>query len=133
MREQCQLDVAEAEDARRRLVAEQKLLERRLAALQAGMRSSVSPGLVDLQRLSSAGDFSSRLQVQLTELSQQRVRLEEEIARRRQALVEADRDVKTLEKLRERQHQQHEMAARRAGQKLQDDASARSFARESRP
>jgi len=132
VREQCQLDVAEAEESERRLVAAQNSLERQLATLQDGMRSSVSPGQVDLQLLASAGDFGNRLQAQLTQLSQQQVRLADEIARRRSALVEADRDVKTLEKLHQRQRQQHEMTATRADQKLQDDAAARTFDRESR-
>jgi flagellar export protein FliJ len=131
-REQCQLDVSAAEEAKRGLATELVLVESRLVELQAVMRSGASPGQVDLQRLCSQGDFCKRLQTQLTQLGQQRAQLEDEIARRRRALVEADRELKTLEKLRERQHQQHETGSRRADQRLQDDAAARSFGRESR-
>lgn len=131
IREHCQLDVAEAETAERRLFAEQSLVGQRLAELHAGMRSSGSPGHIDPQQLTAAGEFGNRLQAQLAQLNQKRAQLEDEIARRRDALVEADRELKTLEKLRERQHQQHELAARRADQKLLDDAAARQVERES--
>ena len=89
-------------------------------------RAEVVAGFV-----AAAGEFGNLLQAQLAQLNQKRAQLEDEIARRRQALVEADRDVKTLEKLRERQHQQHELASRRADQKLLDDAAARQVERES--
>ena len=53
-----------------------------------------------------------------------------EIERRQTALVEADREVKVLEKLRERQQQQHAADAMQREAKQLDEAGLRGFTRQ---
>ena len=57
-----------------------------------------------------------------------RAELAPEIERRRQAVVEADRELKVLEKLSERQQAQFRLDQTRAEGKLLDEAAARTGA-----
>ena len=54
--------------------------------------------------------------------------LEAEVERRRLALVEADRDVRVLEKLRERQRERHQAAAALEDVKALDEIALRTHA-----
>ena len=67
----------------------------------------VSPGAVNVDTLLTAQRYGAVLKARAGLLDQQREKLQQEIDRRRQALVEADREVRALEKLRERQQQEH--------------------------
>jgi len=50
--------------------------------------------------------------------------LEQEIERRREAVVDADRQVRVLDKLRERREREHRYAAERAESKRLDEVGA---------
>ncbi len=67
----------------------------------------MSPGGVDIDRLVEAQRYELVTRAQQGKIAQQRETVAGEIERRRQALVEADREVRVLEKLRERQVEQH--------------------------
>ncbi len=70
------------------------------------------------------------IRAELEQLHHRASVLAAEVARCREAVVEADRDVRSLEKLRQRQHEQFQAAERRAESKSLDDAAARHLRRE---
>jgi len=130
VRERCQLKLAAAEADHQRLDSERRDVERQLVALRHAVRGSVGPGRVDVVRLASANDFESGLRAELERLDQRTSVLAAEVARCREAVVEADRDVRTLEKLRQRQHEQFQADERRAESKALDDTAVRHLRRE---
>lgn len=67
------------------------------------------------------------LQAQRTQLVEQRGTLQQEIERRKQALMEADREVKKLEKMRERQILEEMTQQKNREQKELDDQSPWKF------
>jgi flagellar export protein FliJ len=75
--------------------------------------------LIDSQR------YEFLLLAQVEALKQQAVRLTEETERRREALVAADREVRTLEKLREKQKLEHQQEQQRLEVKFLDEVAAR--------
>jgi len=60
-------------------------------------------GVVDPQKLLEVGRYQLHLARQIAELEQQRAQVQIEVLRRRQSLLEQERKVRSLEKLRERQ------------------------------
>ena len=67
----------------------------------------MAPGGVNIDRLVEARRYELVTTAQQRNIGQQRETVAAEIERRRQALVEADREVRVLEKLRERQAEQY--------------------------
>ena len=103
-------------DERRSALAEaqyaQRLLEEQIAEVRDDLRelkrdyqASARPGKISVDRLLDAQRFELVLLSQLKHLDRQRETVVGEVARRRELLVEADREVKILEKLREKQAQ----------------------------
>jgi flagellar FliJ protein len=86
----------ELESQQSRLIEEQK-------RLQQCCREEMEPGLVDVGRLMESERYAVSLRSRREDLSRRRDVLAVEIAQRRQTLVEADQNVKTLEKLRDNQ------------------------------
>lgn len=102
------------DDQKRRIEAEQaETLEeaRRLA----------SPGSADIDALLRVHRHQHILKAELHQLSLQRAQIEAEIQRRRQVLVEADRQVRVVEKLHERKLEEHQRHEDRAEVKLLDE------------
>jgi flagellar export protein FliJ len=93
--------------------------------LQADCRTAAGPGAVDVARLVEAQQYALALRAQEVELQRQRQALATEIDRRRQALLESDRDVQTLEKLRQHQSQAHRQEQDRQEGKQLDEAALR--------
>src|SRR5688572_16486063 len=85
--------------------AEQVLADRRAelaaesAELQTLQRSAVAGPLLDVNRLLEAQRYELVLKAQAMELAQKEAILAVETERRRQLLIEADRDVRVLERL----------------------------------
>ncbi|HZZ73861.1 MAG TPA: flagellar export protein FliJ [Pirellulales bacterium] len=67
------------------------------------LHAAARPGRVDVDRLLEAQRYEFVLLGEITRLSQQRQTVSTEAENRREALVVADREVKVLEKLREKQ------------------------------
>lgn len=78
-----------------------------LAAIVQRARAGVGPGPVDVDLLIETQRYDLALRSRLTQLQQQRKTLAAEIERRRLILVEANRDVRVLEKLHDKQLAQH--------------------------
>jgi flagellar FliJ protein len=109
--------------------------ERILAERQAGLADEAAQ-LRDLQRtalalpyanvnqLVDAQRYESLLQAQVKLLAEQSARLAVEVERRRLVAVEADRDVRVLEKLDERRRADHQREQERWENKQLDEVAA---------
>jgi flagellar protein FliJ len=105
-RDERRVELAEAQAESRELSERRAGLERELANQQDLVRSGTSPGRIDVDRLKTGHRYDLVLRRELHVLSEHEQALAAEIERRREALVAADREVRVLEKLRERQHEQ---------------------------
>ena len=103
-----------------------KLLEQaqtELNALEDQCRKAAGPGTIDIDRLIEAQRYEIILKLQQRHLNEQRGRLAAEIERRRVALLAANREVRILEKLRERQLEQYNQAENRLDIKRLDEVA----------
>jgi flagellar protein FliJ len=92
-------------------------------------RGAATPGVIEVDRLLTLNRHELLLDANRKSLTSQRKKIAEEIEIRRLALVEADRDVKALEKLRERQERESQMQLdRREQAELDQIALMRGFA-----
>jgi flagellar protein FliJ len=113
-------DALRVDDALRDQLAEldeNRRLARRIQTLGAGP--------VDVDRLLEAQRYEASVIGEIRHVEDQRTRVAEEIERRRAALVEADRQVKLLDKLRETQEAEHLATEQAAEMKLMDEAAGR--------
>ncbi len=76
-------------------------LDDELASLGQRLRQESAPGEIDVDRLLEAQRFEILSKRSVPQLANQHEQVKAEIERRRQALVEANREVQVLEKLRE--------------------------------
>ncbi len=102
-RDECRAALAEALRVDEVLRKQLDGLARELEALREFCRRKSAPGGLDIDRLVEAQRYELVTRGQQQNVSQQRQTVAAEIERRRQALVEADREVRVLEKLCERQ------------------------------
>lgn len=93
------------------------------------MRAATA-GQVHVDRLLAASRYEAVLMLEQLNLQRRQAALREEIERRREALVAADRDVRTLEQLRETQQERHRDEREREQMKLLDEVALRGFGRE---
>jgi flagellar FliJ protein len=101
-RDQRRTDLAKALRAEELLRGEEQTLEGRQIEAAARSRQLKSPGAANVDALLETHRYEVVLAAQRRQLKQQIAQVETETERRRQALVEADRQVRVLEKLRER-------------------------------
>ena len=106
-RDERRAELAQAYQADSLLEKQQDRLRKELAGLLLQSRKVAEPGTVDVDQLLETQRYELVLRAQQSQLSAQRQTVAEEIERRRQVLVEADREVRVLEKLRQRQLQRH--------------------------
>jgi flagellar FliJ protein len=124
-REERQLKLAEAQRADDILRTQGEELEAELAAMARGLREGSQPGAINVDRLLDTERYELVLAARREVLRGQRARLAAEIERRRQALVEADRQVKVLEKLREKQLLEHSRREQALEMKRLDEIALR--------
>lgn len=91
---------------------------------------TLGTGPVDVDRLLEAQRYEAVVVAEMRHVEDQRRRVQEEIERRRAALVEADRDVRVLDKLREVRFAEHLAAEFAEETKLLDEAGGRRAAEE---
>ncbi|RIK78974.1 MAG: flagellar export protein FliJ [Planctomycetota bacterium] len=127
-------------DERRRALAEAfraesmlgealRLVGEEFAELAADYREATRPGRLNVDRLLECQRRESLLVAQRNEYARQRELLLGEIERRREALTLADREVKTLEKLRERQALAEAKRSSRRESKQLDEFALQAVAR----
>ena len=124
-------ELAEALAAERRLLARRTLLERELASEHDRARTDAAPGRLDVANLAAARRYAALLREQLGSLVDEAVAQAAEVERRRLQLVEADRQVRVLEKLRDRRHQQFQAQTARDESKQSDELARQSVRRQS--
>ena len=110
--------------------AEQVLTDRRAALddeaaqLRDAQRAALVSPYTNVNQLVEAQRYEMVLHAQDQQLTEQAGRLGVEVERRRQALVEADRSVRVLEKLDERRHAEHRRQQDRWDNKQLDEVAA---------
>ena len=107
LRDECRQQLAAAQWAEEIVVARMIELDTEMQGLRRQTHAASRPGPVDIDRLLNAGRYDMTLRAERQVAQDQRQKVVAEIQRRREALVEADRDVKILEKLREKQSARH--------------------------
>lgn len=123
-RDACREQLAEALRVDDRLREQQTELEaqvqlaRSLQMVPAGHR-------IDVDRLLQAQRYEASVTLEVRHVQDQRRQLTEEIERRRAALVEADREVKSLEKLKEARQAEHRQHEQRLEMKQMDEVAGR--------
>jgi flagellar FliJ protein len=122
-RDELRVRLAEAFQAEQILAAQQADLAAEVADLVATRRRLAAEGSLDVSRLVESQRYHLLLEAQARTLAEQARRLAEEVEIRRQAMVEADRQVRVLEKLRERRRQQHLQAEQAADAKRLDEVA----------
>lgn len=131
----------QARDERRRELAQayeaERILRERMAELQAEIETTRErtriiggAGSINIEELLNARRYALVMKSQVAEAQAQVKLVLEEVERRRLALLEADRDVKVLEKLRERQSEQYGEIQRKQENKELDEAALRGFSRQ---
>jgi flagellar FliJ protein len=128
-RDQRRADLAKALRAEEMLRAEDQALERQQAATAEESRQLKSPGAADVDALLQIHRFELALTTQRRTLASQIAQVQAEADRRRLLLVEADRQVRVLEKLRERQAAAHRRDAERLEVKQFDELATQAFVR----
>lgn len=131
-RDERRVSLAEAFQAGALLDERQAELAAERTELRALQRSAGSGQFLDVNRLLEAQRYELVLKARGQEIANQRSLLETETERRRQALVEADRDVRALELLDDRQRREHQRQALRAEYKQLDETAAQRHIRQSR-
>jgi len=114
-------DLAKAIRAEEMLHSEDRTLQRQQAAAVQRGRRLKSPGSADVDALLQAHRYELVLAARRRQLAAQIAQVQAESERRRLALVEADRQVRVLDKLRERQAAVHRQLASREEAKQFDE------------
>lgn len=133
LRDERRSQLADAYRADEILQEQEQRLAQEQACLSAALREAAAPGEIEVDRLLSDHRYSLLLIAQQRHLSQQRQAVGEEIERRRQLLIEADREVRVLEKLKEHQLQRHRDEENRQEIKQLDEVAQRRGDREDVP
>jgi flagellar protein FliJ len=116
--------LATAYEAERILVEQQQMVTAERVALGEAQRRLMQQGALDVNQILASQRYQLTLEAQSRTFAEQATKLAEEVERRRQTLVEADREVRMLDKLEERQRRQHREAAGRAETKVLDEVAA---------
>lgn len=130
LRDQRRGQLAEAYEAENQLRKRTEDVNQDLQQLDDEYRRAGGAGSVDIDRLLAAQRYEIVLRSQRQQLREQADMLAVEIERRRLALVEADRDVRVLEKLREKQLRRHREEEGRREIKRLDEVAQQRVARE---
>jgi flagellar export protein FliJ len=120
-RQQRRFELAEAYKADGILASQADLVTLEITDMRKRCLAAASPGHIDVDRLVAIQRFEQFLIAKSEGLRQRKSRLVEETERRRLALVEADRQVRVLEKLRKRQLAAHRIEELRREVKTLDE------------
>jgi flagellar FliJ protein len=124
--------LAEALRLRGELDERMAALAREMAELRHHCQEVSGPGPVRIDCLVDAQRYESHLRSEQAALEVQRQSVTREVERRRQALVEADRELRVLEKLRDARQARH-LADERRQETAQFDEMARLLALREQP
>ncbi|QDU94584.1 flagellar export protein FliJ [Lignipirellula cremea] len=122
-RDQRQSELSEAEYAVSILQEQVRQVDEEFQAARSSRSQSTGP--VDVDQLLSSHRYEAMLTSQRQQILRQQKILDEAVEQRRLVLVEANRKVRTLEKLKENQLAEHERVELLREIKLFDEAGAR--------
>jgi flagellar protein FliJ len=124
-RDEMRRKLAEAHQAAAVLDEQQAAVAQEIADLQAEQRSTVGGSTTDVNRLLEAHRYQAVLRAQQATLKNQAQVLAQEVERRRERVVESDRQVRVLDKLDERKQREHRQEAERKEVKQFDEIASR--------
>jgi flagellar FliJ protein len=107
VREQRRLELLEAQQAEDHVSSQIADLQSELQSLQSHARFAAAPGRLNIDDLRHTQRFERSLRGELQSAQTRRQALSAEVERRREAVVEADREVKVLDRLEEKQRAQY--------------------------
>jgi len=124
-RDELRSKLAEAYRAVQLLEDQIATVQDEIIQMQAAQRSAADGTKTDINGLMEAGRYQSVLRMQQTTMQDQIKLLATEVERRRQAVVEADGQVRILDKLEERQKAEHRQEFLRTEVKELDEIGSR--------
>jgi len=128
-RRQRRLELAEALRAEELLQRQARELTIEIRDLEERSRVASAPGRVSVDQLLDVHRYKLLLLARVRLLDQKAEQLRREVERRRQVLVEANRQARVLEKLRERDQQEHEAAELKQERKELDETAVQLWGR----
>ncbi|HEX5106729.1 MAG TPA: flagellar export protein FliJ [Pirellulaceae bacterium] len=123
-RDERRADLAKALRAEAMLRDERERIGIEQIEIQTAIRQRSAPGSADVDALLRVSRYQAVLKARDQQLEQQLTQVIAEVERRRLVLAEADRQVRVLEKLRERQFADHRQRANRLEIKELDEVAA---------
>lgn len=124
-RDERETKLAEAYRAEEAIEEQHEELRRQLAEVRDCYAQAAAPGEVEVDRLVQSQRYELVLKSQEQAFAEKGRLLAEEVQRRREALIEANREVRVLEKLRERQLDRHQLEEARQETKQLDEVAGR--------
>lgn len=129
-RDERRRDLAQAYEAEQVLRERRRLIDEEIEQTRERARNFSRERDINVDELSQTRRYELVLKAQATANEKQLSDVLAELERRRQALLEADREVKVLEKLRERGQEQYTLKELQRESKELDEAAIRGFARQ---
>jgi flagellar export protein FliJ len=120
-RDERRVQLAEAQRAEQIVANRLSSIEADLHGLTKRCQRDLRPGQIDVDRLMEAQRYELILRAERLAAGEQQKIVSQEVERRREALVAADREVRVLEKLRERQFERHREDQQREETKVLDE------------
>lgn len=128
-RQQRRIELAEAFHAETLLRQQATQLQQDIQTIEMQSRAISSPGRIQVDQVLDTHRYKLMLKSQVMILSQKEAQLQAEIEKRRAALAGADRDVRVLEKLRDRKREEHDAAELKHERKQLDEVAAQRWTR----
>jgi flagellar FliJ protein len=128
-RDEKRLRLAEAQRAEDVVTGRITEIDAELLDLRTSAARRSRPGPVDVDALMELQRFELLLKAERQSSEEQKRLVAAEVERRRETLVAADREVRTLEKLRDHQLEQHRLDEERRERKRTDEAAIQGFVR----
>ena len=123
-------ELADAYEAERILKQQKQELQQQLHELGEVSQRALQPGAINVDNLLKSNRFQLVLESQQKLVDGRSAQLAVETENRRTRLVDADRQVRVLEKLREKQQRRHRQEEHRLETKQIDDVAQRRVQRE---
>ncbi|QDU74422.1 flagellar biosynthesis chaperone [Bremerella volcania] len=128
-RDQCRAELAEVLRAEQQLKEHQEAIESDIQDQHTYIRGLTQAGSLNVDLITASQREVVFLKALQAEKQQLMVKLQPHIQQRRQALIDADHEVRTLEKLKEQKHEQHLQLETAQESKQMDEIALSGFMR----
>lgn len=129
-RDERRADLAKAYQAADILKQKQRDIEQEQEETRLQQLQLVGPGQASVEKILNGQRYSLILRVNLTQLAQQQAQVAAEVERRRLVLVEADRQVRILEKLSEKKFAEYQEEELKHEMRELDEQAIQGFERD---